>query len=78
MKENLVVREETGSKESSEKEEDAYKEDERQAEPVRPPIPSRISLNRFGFHVDCAERYYVLLCWKCKMNGNLLARAEQL
>lgn len=64
MRKNLRVRKETGSRESSEKEEDAYKEDERQPELFRPPVPSPISLNRFGFHVDLSYS-------KCKTNANL-------
>lgn len=54
---NLRVREETGSRESSEEEEDANKENGRQVELVHPPI----SFNRFGFHVKCVWRVFFLL-----------------
>lgn len=69
---NLRVREETGSRESSEKEEDANKEDGRQVELVHPPIPSPISFNRFGFHVECVcgEFFSALRSSRCKLNAN--------
>lgn len=52
----LIVIEEIGTEESSEKEEDAYNEYGRQGELVRSPFP--ISLDRFGFHVYCAESFF--------------------
>lgn len=55
QKKDLRVREKTRAEESSKKEEDAYEENRRQGELLRPPAP--ISFYRFGFHLDSAELF---------------------
>lgn len=53
----LRVKEESRTKKSSEEEENAYEEDRRQTELV--PLPTPVSFNRFGFHLDCVGSFLV-------------------